>query len=165
MSDLPASLPCLTGRFLSRSSGRRHSLILSLQADVRSLHSRPDRRRYAGGRRGYSPPSGTPRSRWSARSREYIVGGGGKRLRPALVICSRRRMRLSRRRQHHELAAVVEFIHTATLLHDDVVDESDLRRGQPDRQRAVRQCRQRAGRRFPLFARVPDDGRGRKACA
>jgi octaprenyl-diphosphate synthase len=60
---------------------------------------------------------------------EYIIGGGGKRLRPALLILSARACGYEGR-NHHELAAVVEFIHTATLLHDDVVDESGLRRGQ-----------------------------------
>ena len=60
---------------------------------------------------------------------EYIVGGGGKRLRPALVLLSAGAFGY-RGRHHHELAAVIEFIHTATLLHDDVVDESKLRRGQ-----------------------------------
>jgi octaprenyl-diphosphate synthase len=59
---------------------------------------------------------------------EYIIGAGGKRLRPALVLFSAGALGY-RGTQHHELAAVVEFIHTATLLHDDVVDESDLRRG------------------------------------
>ncbi|MBI4995504.1 MAG: octaprenyl diphosphate synthase [Rhodocyclales bacterium] len=59
---------------------------------------------------------------------EYIVGGGGKRMRPALVLMSAKAMGYEGGK-HHELAAVVEFIHTATLLHDDVVDESDLRRG------------------------------------
>jgi len=59
---------------------------------------------------------------------EYIVGGGGKRLRPALLILSARAFGYQGER-HHELAAVVEFIHTATLLHDDVVDESVMRRG------------------------------------
>jgi octaprenyl-diphosphate synthase len=59
---------------------------------------------------------------------EYIIGAGGKRLRPALLLL------LSaaggyRGRDHLTLAAVIEFIHTATLLHDDVVDESSLRRG------------------------------------
>ena len=61
---------------------------------------------------------------------EYIVGSGGKRLRPALVILSAGAFGY-RGTHHHELAAVVEFIHTATLLHDDVVDESSLRRGRP----------------------------------
>ncbi|MBI2295439.1 MAG: octaprenyl diphosphate synthase [Betaproteobacteria bacterium] len=61
---------------------------------------------------------------------EYIVSGGGKRLRPVLLLLSAGAFGY-RGRHHHELAAVVEFIHTATLLHDDVVDESDLRRGRP----------------------------------
>ena len=60
---------------------------------------------------------------------EYIVNSGGKRLRPALVVLSAKAFGYGGR-HHHDLAAVVEFIHTATLLHDDVVDDSDLRRGQ-----------------------------------
>jgi octaprenyl-diphosphate synthase len=59
---------------------------------------------------------------------EYIVGAGGKRLRPMLLLLSARALGHGGA-QAHQLAAVVEFIHTATLLHDDVVDESDLRRG------------------------------------
>lgn len=59
---------------------------------------------------------------------EYIVNSGGKRLRPALVVLAAKALGYQGHR-HHELAAVVEFIHTATLLHDDVVDESALRRG------------------------------------
>ena len=59
---------------------------------------------------------------------EYIINSGGKRLRPALVLLSAGCLGYQGA-AHHELAAVVEFIHTATLLHDDVVDESDLRRG------------------------------------
>lgn len=59
---------------------------------------------------------------------EYIIAGGGKRLRPALLLLSAGALQYSGK-HHHELAAVVEFIHTATLLHDDVVDESALRRG------------------------------------
>ncbi|TCS72707.1 octaprenyl-diphosphate synthase [Sulfuritortus calidifontis] len=59
---------------------------------------------------------------------EYIVNSGGKRLRPALVALSAKALGYQGR-QHYELAAVVEFIHTATLLHDDVVDASELRRG------------------------------------
>ena len=59
---------------------------------------------------------------------EYIINAGGKRLRPMLVLLSAGAFGY-RGTAHHELAAVVEFIHTATLLHDDVVDESDLRRG------------------------------------
>jgi octaprenyl-diphosphate synthase len=61
---------------------------------------------------------------------EYIVAGGGKRLRPMLLLLSSGLFGY-RGRHHHELAAVVEFIHTATLLHDDVVDQSSLRRGRP----------------------------------
>lgn len=59
---------------------------------------------------------------------EYIIGAGGKRLRPILVLLSARAFGVSNATVH-ELAAMIEFIHTATLLHDDVVDESDLRRG------------------------------------
>ncbi len=59
---------------------------------------------------------------------EYIVNSGGKRLRPALVVLSAKAFGYTGK-YHHDLAAVVEFIHTATLLHDDVVDESELRRG------------------------------------
>lgn len=58
---------------------------------------------------------------------EYIINSGGKRLRPALVILSAGAFGYSGK-FHYNLAAVVEFIHTATLLHDDVVDESELRR-------------------------------------
>ena len=59
----------------------------------------------------------------------HIIGGGGKRLRPLLhLICARA---AGYQGEHHiQLAAVIEFIHTATLLHDDVVDESGRRRGQ-----------------------------------
>ncbi len=59
---------------------------------------------------------------------EYIINSGGKRLRPALVVLSAEAFGY-RGTHHHDLAAVVEFIHTATLLHDDVVDDSALRRG------------------------------------
>ncbi|CAH2773582.1 MAG: Octaprenyl diphosphate synthase (EC [uncultured Caballeronia sp.] len=59
---------------------------------------------------------------------EYIIGAGGKRLRPALLLLVSGALG-DTAGHRHELAAVIEFIHTATLLHDDVVDESDLRRG------------------------------------
>ncbi len=59
---------------------------------------------------------------------EYIIGAGGKRLRPMLTVLAARAAGYQGE-AHHQLAVVVEFIHTATLLHDDVVDESDLRRG------------------------------------
>ncbi len=58
----------------------------------------------------------------------YIVNSGGKRLRPLLVLLSAKSFAYEGD-VHYLLAAIVEFIHTATLLHDDVVDESDLRRG------------------------------------
>jgi octaprenyl-diphosphate synthase len=59
---------------------------------------------------------------------DYIINSGGKRLRPALVLLSAGVFGKIEA-HHHTLAAVVEFIHTATLLHDDVVDESSMRRG------------------------------------
>jgi octaprenyl-diphosphate synthase len=59
---------------------------------------------------------------------EHIVAAGGKRLRPMLHLLAARAAGYAGR-EHLQLAAVIEFIHTATLLHDDVVDESDLRRG------------------------------------
>src|SRR5215470_9187437 len=59
---------------------------------------------------------------------EYIIGGGGKRLRPSLLLLAAGACGY-RGRDHYTLAAVIEMIHTATLLHDDVVDESKLRRG------------------------------------
>jgi octaprenyl-diphosphate synthase len=58
----------------------------------------------------------------------HLIAGGGKRMRPMLTLASARLLNYSGNR-HHKLAATVEFIHTATLLHDDVVDNSDLRRG------------------------------------
>lgn len=63
---------------------------------------------------------------------EHIVGGGGKRLRPMLHVLAARAAGYAddhTGEEHIQLAAVIEFIHTATLLHDDVVDGSDLRRG------------------------------------
>ncbi len=59
----------------------------------------------------------------------HIINSGGKRLRPILVLLSARAMGYQGDR-HIVLAAIIEFIHTATLLHDDVVDSSELRRGQ-----------------------------------
>src|SRR6195952_1385604 len=71
--------------------------------------------------------SGVPRVGQVSR---YIVSAGGKRLRPALLllVCGALGYQGS---QRFNLAAVVEFIHTATLLHDDLVDESTMRRGRP----------------------------------
>lgn len=58
----------------------------------------------------------------------HLIAGGGKRMRPMLTLASAKLLDYPGTR-HHKLAAAVEFIHTATLLHDDVVDGSDLRRG------------------------------------
>jgi octaprenyl-diphosphate synthase len=58
----------------------------------------------------------------------YIINSGGKRLRPLLVLLSAKACGYQGT-DHHLMAAVIEFIHTSTLLHDDVVDESDTRRG------------------------------------
>lgn len=59
---------------------------------------------------------------------EYIISAGGKRLRPQVLLLAARAAGYQGNR-HHELAAMIELIHTSTLLHDDVVDESALRRG------------------------------------
>ncbi|MEM5516838.1 polyprenyl synthetase family protein [Henriciella sp. AS95] len=61
---------------------------------------------------------------------DYIVSAGGKRLRPIITLAAAEAVGKAKH-STHALAAAVEFIHTATLLHDDVVDESDLRRGKP----------------------------------
>lgn len=58
----------------------------------------------------------------------YIVNGGGKRMRPLLTVLAARAMGYQGS-EHLQLAAIIEFIHTSTLLHDDVVDESNMRRG------------------------------------
>ncbi len=60
----------------------------------------------------------------------YIISAGGKRLRPVLLLLMSGALGYQQQNKY-QLAAVVEFIHTATLLHDDVVDESTLRRGRP----------------------------------
>jgi octaprenyl-diphosphate synthase len=58
----------------------------------------------------------------------YIVNGGGKRMRPMLTVLAARALAYEGEK-HWDIAAIIEFIHTATLLHDDVVDESNMRRG------------------------------------
>ncbi|MEN4890899.1 octaprenyl diphosphate synthase [Erwinia billingiae] len=58
----------------------------------------------------------------------YIISGGGKRIRPMMAVLAARAVNYTGK-QHVTVAALIEFIHTATLLHDDVVDESDMRRG------------------------------------
>lgn len=60
----------------------------------------------------------------------HIINSGGKRLRPLLVLLAAKACNYQGN-EHISSAAIIEFIHTATLLHDDVVDESDLRRGEP----------------------------------
>jgi octaprenyl-diphosphate synthase len=59
---------------------------------------------------------------------QYLIKAGGKRLRPLLVLLVANALHYQGKK-HHDLAAIIEFIHSATLLHDDVVDMSDLRRG------------------------------------
>ncbi len=58
----------------------------------------------------------------------YLINSGGKRIRPALVLLSARACGYQGQ-MHYQVAAIIEFIHTATLLHDDVVDASNMRRG------------------------------------
>lgn len=61
---------------------------------------------------------------------KHIIHSGGKRLRPILVLLAAKACNYQGS-QHIAASAIIEFIHTATLLHDDVVDESELRRGEP----------------------------------
>ena len=61
----------------------------------------------------------------------HLINSGGKRLRPMVTVAASRMCAPCEGNDHVLLAAAVEFMHTATLLHDDVVDESDLRRGKP----------------------------------
>ena len=61
----------------------------------------------------------------------YIVSSGGKRLRPLVSLLSARAFGYTEGEKHIKIATITEFLHTATLLHDDVVDESNLRRGNP----------------------------------
>lgn len=61
---------------------------------------------------------------------DYIISSGGKRLRPMIVLLAAG-LQGNVSNRHHQLATVIEFLHTATLLHDDVVDTSDMRRGRP----------------------------------
>ena len=60
---------------------------------------------------------------------EYIINSGGKRVRPLITLLAAKALKYSGK-DHIQTAAIIEFIHTATLLHDDVVDESKRRRGQ-----------------------------------
>ena len=79
----------------------------------------------------------------------YIVSGGGKRIRPMIAILAARAVGYQGN-AHITIAALIEFIHTATLLHDDVVDESDMRR-------CFRKRSQRPGGGFYLYPCLPDD--------
>ena len=92
----------------------------------------------------------------------HLIDSGGKRLRPMLTIAAAKLCGY-RGDGHVRLAAAVEFMHTATLLHDDVVDESDYRRGKASARLRVGQPGERAGRRLPARPGVPHDGGGRLA--
>ena len=91
----------------------------------------------------------------------HLIAGGGKRMRPMLTLASAALLDYPGTR-HHKLAAAVEFIHTATLLHDDVVDLSEMRRGKRTANLIWGNPASRAGRRFPVQPRVRTDGRGRQ---
>ena len=92
---------------------------------------------------------------------DYIIGAGGKRLRPAVLLLVARALGYAGS-AHVLLAAVIEFIHTATLLHDDVVDESDLRRGRSTANSMFGNAASVLVGRLPLLAILPDDGRRRE---
>ncbi len=92
----------------------------------------------------------------------HLIDSGGKRLRPMLTLASAKMCGYPGE-GHVVLAVSVEFMHTATLLHDDVVDESALRRGKPTARLALGQSGERAGRRFPARPGLQDDGRCRLA--
>ena len=87
----------------------------------------------------------------------YIVNSGGKRLRPMLVLLSAAACGYQGS-QHHAAAVIIEFIHTATLLHDDVVDASDLRRGRETANALWGNEARRISRGFFIFPRVSNDG-------
>jgi len=91
-------------------------------------HPRPDRAQAAGDRGALRRVAGLRRP-LHHETGEYVLSGGGKRMRPALLPALRPAARL-RLREEVTYAAVVEFIHTATLVHDDIIDHADLRRGQ-----------------------------------
>ena len=94
----------------------------------------------------------------------HLISSGGKRLRPMLTLATAGLSGYAGD-GHVKLAAAVEFMHTATLLHDDVVDESDMRRGKHRRAHQVGQRGERARRRLPARPGLPHDGRGRLAAA
>ena len=94
----------------------------------------------------------------------HLVGAGGKRMRPLLTVASARLCGYKADDDRHiQLATCVEFIHSATLLHDDVVDVSALRRGKPIGQFGMGRQGLGAGRRLPVHALLRADGRCRLA--
>ena len=94
-----------------------------------------------------------PTSLWSRKSRLILFKAGGKRLRPLLVLLAARASGYQGS-EHIKLAVIIEFLHTAMLLHDDVVDNSIASARQSDCQCDVGQRRQRAGWRLPALARL-----------
>ena len=95
---------------------------------------------------------------------EHIIAGGGKRLRPLLVVLAGRACGAAAQ-AHIQAAAFIEFIHTATLLHDDVVDMSALRRGRDTANEVFGNQASVLVGDFRLLAGLPDDGRGALASA
>jgi octaprenyl-diphosphate synthase len=93
----------------------------------------------------------------------HLISSGGKRLRPMLTLAAGQHVRLCAATTMSSSPPAVEFMHTATLLHDDVVDESDMRRGSSTARMHLGQPGERAGRRFPARPGLQDDGRGRLA--
>jgi hypothetical protein len=87
----------------------------------------------------------------------YLISAGGKRLRPVLTLAAARAVGGRGGEPVWKLAAAVEFIHTATLLHDDVVDDSDLRRGKAAAKNDVGRLRLHSRRRLPVRARLHAD--------
>lgn len=85
----------------------------------------------------------------------YIIGGGGKRIRPMIAVLAARALAYEGDK-HVTVAALIEFIHTATLLHDDVVDESDMRRGKETANAAFGNAASVLVGDF-IYTRVPDD--------
>lgn len=62
---------------------------------------------------------------------EHVMGAGGKRMRPLMTLLVSRMLHDGPNQRANELAAITEMLHTATLVHDDVIDESAMRRGRP----------------------------------
>ena len=92
----------------------------------------------------------------------YIVEAGGKRIRAVLVLlCGRALGGLRHPDASFMLAAVIEFIHTATLLHDDVIDDSEIRRGRATANKVWGNEASVLGGRLLLFTRIRHDLRNR----